>query len=405
MASFDMNAPVTVTVTVPYGVQSARIAPTSAGIVPTINGNSLSFTLDSPRKLNVEINGEWLKSLHLFADPFETDIPDPNDPNVIYFGPGIHEIEPMTVGSNKTVYIAGGAIVRGVTNGKNFRIGAPGYPGETGHTGVFMLDGDHITLRGRGIIDGGKLSMTERLNLLWERGFDITVKDVTVLDPPQWFMPVWQSRNVRFDNLKLIGFRANSDGIDIYNSEDVTVNNCFIRTLDDLVVIKALINQNTERIIVENCVLFSCLAHSLSLGAELFGDRISDITFRNCDIIHDHGREWTFRIFHSGRSEVSNVVFENIRVEECAPNGRLIRVDTDEHNVYTPEGMEYGSIKNVTFKDISVKSDQPVSVVLNGRDEIHSVSDVSFQNVLINGKPLKRKGVQSNGFVKNIRFK
>jgi hypothetical protein len=408
MAYFDMNAPVRVTVEVGTAVHSAKILPTSAGVVPQIQGNGISFTLNEPCKLNIEINGEWVKSLHLFANPFETDVPDPNDPDVIWFGPGIHEIEPMTVGSNKTVYIAGGAIVRGVTNGKYYHGGVPGYPGECCHVGVFMFDGDHIRLRGRGIFDGGKLGMPpRRLRLFWERGSDIVLQDVIVLDPPAWTMPVWDSQNVRFDNLKIIGFRANSDGIDIYNSTDVTVNNCYIRSLDDLVVIKAFL-KDTRRVTVENCVFFNQLAHPFEIGSELYGAAVSDIVWRNCDVIHDQGREWTFRIMNSGDSEVSNVTYENIRVEECAPNNRLISLGLNfGHDGYHPPSYaspEYGKIRNVLFKDITVKSDQPLQVILDGHDVVHTIDGVTFRNVRINGQPLTRQGVQSNEFVYNLKF-
>lgn len=48
----------------------------------------------------------------MFVNGPEQNIPDPNDPNVIFYGPGIHEITHVEVGDNKTVYVAGGAVVR-----------------------------------------------------------------------------------------------------------------------------------------------------------------------------------------------------------------------------------------------------------------------------------------------------
>ena len=97
-----------------YDVIASQILPTSYGIIPTIKGNRLTFEVDKPQHITVEINGDHIRSLHLFVNPEEEDIPDPNDPNVIFFGPGIHEITSVPVGDNQTVYIAGGAIVRGV---------------------------------------------------------------------------------------------------------------------------------------------------------------------------------------------------------------------------------------------------------------------------------------------------
>ena len=58
-----------------------------------------------------------LHNLHLFANAVEKSRPDPNDPDVIYFGPGVHQPkdtpgDAYNIPSGKTVYIAGGAVVR-----------------------------------------------------------------------------------------------------------------------------------------------------------------------------------------------------------------------------------------------------------------------------------------------------
>ncbi len=36
------------------------------------------------------------------------------DPNVVFSGPGIHEVSHMVVTNNQTVYVAGGAIVQAI---------------------------------------------------------------------------------------------------------------------------------------------------------------------------------------------------------------------------------------------------------------------------------------------------
>ena len=107
-ASFDMDGPVKVTVTCTEPITAAKILPTSFGIVPAIHGKSLTLKLDKPRLLTIEVNGNWVHALHLFANPPEVAVPRPDDPNVIYFGPGVHRIKNLTVGNNKTVYLAPG---------------------------------------------------------------------------------------------------------------------------------------------------------------------------------------------------------------------------------------------------------------------------------------------------------
>ena len=113
-ASFDMRAPVQVSVTSPAAITTARILPSALQLTPLIAGRTLTFTVAKPGNLTIEINGETIRSLHLFANPPETDAPHPGTPNVIYFGPGVHEISRLVVGDNQTVYLAGGAVVRAI---------------------------------------------------------------------------------------------------------------------------------------------------------------------------------------------------------------------------------------------------------------------------------------------------
>ena len=64
-----------------------------------MEGDTLTFTLTQPRNLSIEVNGEIFDNLQLFANPLETDRPDPRDPDVIYFGPGVHELTMDSRGS------------------------------------------------------------------------------------------------------------------------------------------------------------------------------------------------------------------------------------------------------------------------------------------------------------------
>jgi hypothetical protein len=118
MVYFDMAGPVEVSVRKNNGtVHEVRVRPISAGIKVRLAGDIATFTLTEPRKLSVEFDGDRLHNLHILASPLETDRPDPSDPNVIWFGPGVHQpadaSDAYHIPSNKTVYIAGGALVRG----------------------------------------------------------------------------------------------------------------------------------------------------------------------------------------------------------------------------------------------------------------------------------------------------
>ena len=394
-AYFDLLSSTTVKVTVPVKVNTAKILPSSLGIIPVIKGNSISFPAKMPGNLTIEINGEWIRSLHIFISPPEVNPPKADDPNVIYFGPGIHEITHLVVGDNKTLYIAGGAIVRAIIK-PDEKFSISGYSGLRTYSSSIQLQGNNITVRGRGIIDASGCTTHSR-NMLMVRGSNISIEGIILRDSPTWTVPIRESDNVTINNIKLIGYRANADGIDICNSRNVIVENCFIRTLDDLIVIKTPKGGkgDVKHIVAKNCVLWNQVAHALSIGAEITSD-ISDVLFTNCDIIHDQGREWSLRVYHTDASQVSNVRFENIRIEESI---KFISLWINKAVWTSDQGR--GHIKGVTFKNIKA-SGTPLSVELKGFDEGHTVEDVIFQDVTLNGKALTIDMMKINDFTKDV---
>jgi polygalacturonase len=391
-AYFDINEPVTVSVKISSDITSAKILPASGGIIPKIKGKSVTFTISSPKNLTIEINGEIVSSLHIFANPPEKDIPVKGDTNVIYFGPGIHEISQMNIADNKVLYIAGGAYVRALVSPEEKASGRKNL------APTFSVRGKNITVRGRGIIDAG-LCPTRSRNLFMTRGSDIKYEGIIMLDASPWFMPIRQSDRVLVDNVKIIGYRGNSDCIDIANCRDVTVENCFLRSSDDLIVVKSDRSQGkVDHIIARGCVLWNQFAHALSIGAELRED-VDDVLFTDCDIIHDTGREWAMRIYHCDSSVVSNVRFENIRIEDSR---RLISLWIGKA-VWTLDKNQRGHIQGVVFKDIKANG-SPLTVAFVGFDDKHGINDVTFQNVTLNNKPIIREDIQANTFVKNIKI-
>ena len=392
---FDFQGTVRIQITCPEAVRSAKVLPSSSGIRPSVKGKMISLQLDRPRHLTVEINDTWVGALHLFGNPPETDVPRPDDPNVIFYGPGIHEVGSLTVPGGKTVYVAGGAIVRGVIKpDEKFRISS--YSGLKTYTPTFTLKGEKIVFRGRGIVDGSHCT-THARNLLVVRGQDIQIEGVILRDSSTWTIPIRQSDRVTVKNVKLLGYRANSDGIDICNSRDVTVDGCFLRTLDDLIVVKSDKGQGEVRkVMAKNCVLWNEVAHALSVGAEL-RENVEDVLFTDCDVIHDLGREWTLRVYHCDSARISNIRFENIRIEETK---RLISLWIGRAVWSRDEAR--GHIDNVVFKDIRAVGKDP-RLEFAGFSETNAIENVTLTNVTINGKPLKQEEIKSNAFVRSVK--
>jgi polygalacturonase len=386
-ASFDLEGSARVLVTCPGPVTSVKVLPESAGIRPVIEGSVITFTVSRPGPLVLDINEDWMGSLQLFVNPPEKDAPRPDDPNVIYFGPGIHKIDDMIVGSGKTVYIAGGAVVYSLnTPGKNQRA-------------VFSLVGDSIVLRGRGIIDCS-LCPRPMKNTIAINGTNIAIEGVILRDACHWTVPIRSSERVTVKNLKLISHRTSTDGIDICNSRQVEVSKCYLRTVDDPLVIKS--NQSgggvVRDILVKQCVVWNQVCNALSIGAEL-RETVSNVRFTDCDIIHEKGFAW-LRIFHCDSATVRDVVFEDIR---CPEAKQFVSLWIGKAR-WTKD-TQRGRIENVIFRNIHVGAEADPRLEILGFDSGHDIKNVSFENVTINGRPLKASDIKQNIYVRDIRVK
>ena len=75
----------------------------SKGIEYTVRENMIYFSLDKPGKFSIEINENRVNNLHVFANEPETEVPNPDDPGVVYFAPGFHR--PKDLPGNAFYYI------------------------------------------------------------------------------------------------------------------------------------------------------------------------------------------------------------------------------------------------------------------------------------------------------------
>lgn len=393
MAAFcsgDITGPSTVKVKVNKEVTSAKVLPSSRGISPRINGREISFEAVPGDRLTLEVNGDEYHSLHIFTDLPEEEKYDPSDPNVIYYGPGDHYVSRIIVRSNQTLYIARGAVLYGEMY-LNAQSGAC--------SPVISLIGDNIKVRGRGIVDGS-LCSTLTTHLLSVHGNNISIEGITLRDGSVWTLPVKNSKNVVIDGVKILGYRANSDGIDVCNSENVVIRNCFIRTLDDLIVIKTLKNGGPcKHVHAYHNVLWNEVAHAVSVGAEISKD-IADVVFEDSDIIHDKGREWSMRVYHCDDAKVSGIVFRNLRFEESR-NFLSLWINT----AIWSTSKDRGHIKDILFEDITAENVLRPTVQLLGYDASHLVENVVIKNVSVNGKKITAADVKTNEFVKNVTVK
>lgn len=386
-ANFDTSGPVTVRITSKRSLARTVVRPQSPGVrLEIVDEHTLNLALDGPRKLSIEPDGKK-GPLLLFANPIERDAPKPSDPGVIYFGPGVHRAGRIDAAGGQTVYLAGGAVVKG----------------------AIAAHGSKIRIAGRGILDGsdyewrkGPVGVTIAIT-----GDHVTVEGITIRGSSHWTIVPRESRHVTVRNVKLCNSRVqNDDGINPCNSQDVLITDCFIRSDDDCVALKGLslasANNNVERITVEHCTLWCDRARIFLLGHESRAACMRDVRLRDLDIIHF---SMTAFLFEPGEDmRLESVTVENVRIHGEG-QAELLRLKPVV-NQYMRKKVP-GFIRDVQFKNVALTG-RPGAyrVELAGADAEHDVRGVVLENVSILGQRLSKSAPQVSigSHVEGVRF-
>lgn len=370
VAYFDFNGTVEVKVTYSVSkVHNATIRPLSYGIIPQKSGNSLKFSLSTPRNLIIQVNDEVFDALHLFANSIETTVPRADDPNVIYLGPGVHTATGgvLNVPSGKTVYLAGGAVLTSPVNFTNVQ---------------------DASLRGRGVIynsNAGAITVSYSKN--------ISISGVTALNPAGYAILAGEVTQFTIRDFHAFSNKGNGDGIDLFSCHDALIENVFMRNSDDCI---ALYNHrwgyygNSSNITVQNSALWADVAHPINIGTHGNTDSpetMDGIFIKNIDVL-DHREP---QVLYQGcialnpgdDNLIQNVLIEDVRVEDFR-QGQLVNMRVMYNTKYnTSPGR---GIKNVTVRNLSYNGTRASMSILEGYSEDRSIDGVLFENLIINGK-------------------
>ncbi len=420
--SFSADEPVCLRVKAKKEFEKAVVRPLSRGVEPKTVGDELEFTLDCPGCYVLELDDHH-GALHIFFNEIK-EYPDA-EKATYYFGAGIHFPGNINLRDNDTVYIDENAVVFGSlcsTGAKNVR--------------VF----------GGGVIDG---SFEERItencyenhtkgNVRLYNCENISIEDVILTNSASWCLALFNCRGVNIDGVKIVGqWRYNTDGIDLVNTSDVKIKNCFVRSFDDTVTIKGIYDFDgaIENIEVENCVLWCGWGNTCEIGIETAAREYRNIAFRNCDVVHSSGS--VLSVLGGNQADIHGIVYENINVEfssdqqpeivqkseaqtydesEKTAKPRLLCVDNRQYDIRqkNPNGVvrkkseKLGTVHGVRFENIRVFTDSDelrpcVKVVCVGEKE--NISDISLRGLFLNGEEqhdLSRFATEFDNFDENI---
>jgi hypothetical protein len=368
----------TADITLTYHTEAIKkvvIRPNSYAIIPKVNGNRITFRLGTPKNIVVQINDNIWDTLNLFADPTETDIPDPRDPDVIYFDAGINNgpsnltitNDILTVPSGKTVYVAGGAVLT--------------YQ-------VAFQNVSSSSVRGRGTLynnPGGAV--------LIESSSSITVRDLVIINPNGYAVNAGEADGLLIQGIRSFSSKGWGDGIDIFCSNNVLIENIFMRNSDDNIALyqhRWEYYGDSSNITIQDATLWADLAHTIVMGTHGNTDNpetLDGVTIRNIDILdHREPQMWyqgAISINPGDSNLIQNVYMEGIRVENFR-EGQVVSFRVAYNSKYnTSPGR---GIRNVVIKDLSYEGVNANPALVLGYDEDRTIENVTFVDLTVNGE-------------------
>lgn len=407
MTYFDFSGQVTVDIQMPglnEPVESAAVLPTSCGISPTVVNGHVSFSVTEPGQYTVVFNGNVNKAVHIFANPIETDVPDPDDPDVYYIGPGEWTMDAIALEDNQTLYLSGGAVL---------------------HSIISVSGAENVRICGRGIIDGSdypawtQTGSYARVPIDLNHAKNVTAEGIILINSNCWNFNSFSSSHVTIDNVKIISGRQNGDGFTFQSCTDHTVTNCFARTWDDSLVIKNY-SGSTEGITFRNIQIWTDLAQSMEIGYETdkgmtLDPEISDVLFEDITVLYNFHKP-VISIHNSDDAFVHDITYRNIVVENAFMQGdngnnkELIEM-TLQNSGWSTVTDEFGSIDNVLIDGLTVVNTLDGRVPasrFSGQSPENRITNVTLQNISILGSPitdLEAMNVSVNEYCENITVK
>ncbi|MFR1833366.1 MAG: glycoside hydrolase family 28 protein [Lachnospiraceae bacterium] len=282
------------------------------------------------------------------------------------------------------------------------------------NTGYFLYANNekNITISGEGRIDGqGRLRFEEDgadggygecpLNVTGDRprtSFfenieNLTVRNITFYDAAFWTLHMAGCKNVLIDGIRILNNDRgpNNDGIDPDCCQNVVIQNCFIESGDDSIVVKATKSMHEKYGDCENIMIKGCVLHSrdsaLKIGTETWGN-IRRIIMSDC-IIKDCSR--AVGIWSRDGGTISDIYIHHImgntkRYADCpqrsfAPRwwgkGEPIFISATKRK----DGDKIpGKIHHIQMDHIRITSE---SCIFIGGEEYAPIEHIRFQDIEI----------------------
>ena len=246
-------------------------------------------------------------------------------------------------------------------------------------------------------VGDGPLHPNDRFHqmIVFSNCTNITLTDFTCIDSPYWCFVIVHCDRITIHDLKIDNnlLIPNGDGLDIISCSNVNVSDCYFSCGDDAIVVSGYDwhfgDPGFKRITrpSKNINFNSCILRSRSSAIRIGGwdqNEMSNYSFNNITIFDSNcGINIQIRDY----AGVENLSFSNFRIEtrlhtgDWWGNGEPIRISTMEGT-----GNESGSIKNVSFTNITTNGENAIYVYADKEGKIENLSFTNFNFHLRQGE-------------------
>jgi hypothetical protein len=388
------------------------LSPKSRNIGETSTGESLSFAIDAPIYMVLQIPNQ--ERLFILIDPPEDNPPSLDDPdvksimdydgvdntgetdlteiiqsaideasgadqNILYFPPGIYSTGMLRFKDDMTMYLAKGAILQNATpqaslmkHSEDLVLISEG----CSESFLVMKGVTNAKLIGRGVVDGNGVDIRsynrKQFNIKIEDSTDCVVEGIVSRDAPFWNTFTYRSDNITIENYKVINNRLDgeyneTDGVDFGNTTNSKLYNAFLYTGDDCMAVKSddipddepvsgIIDPSTGPVMEladcshEKVICFSGSA-GCKIGTKTFGHKITNMHWKDVDVIT---ADRAIVIDAVDTATITGTVFEDIRVEHAG--GRLIDFNMDKTSLFWRTTPGTCTVNDTIVKNVSSDS-------------------------------------------------
>lgn len=350
--------------------ESVTVLPEKAGVSAEYEGGRATAAISDFGSYSFVFDGEADKAVTLYVAPYsEPDVPEGwqtktfepgaygreetlfTETNTVYlFKSGVYDVTSFSLPSDSVLYFERGVYIRVYEAAQN------------DYYSFMTSSGTHdVKVLGRAIVDfsgctGGDAKTKGAYD--FSNAENVEIEGLISVNSNNWTMCASNSRGVNVSRCMFFSYRTYSDGVMFSDCKDSSAKDCFVRTGDDAMEVKAFSQSTsadcyTDNVVFENNCVWTDKGIGYGCIYEARHD-VQNVVFRNNSIgfaqasWSEHLGCCTVQMGSDKNALWQDVHFENIEVYKTS----CALLSVFNRAVNADEG---GKIKNIYFENITAK--------------------------------------------------